>query len=116
MNTSIKYLAQKLVVIHNLEKMRDCPRWKTNVDWVVQIRKHHSLTDMAFPDTTLNNWKAGGTSPTCWNKKVNSHRNVWLCQFLGIDPHCDNWLSSDVKTFIVFYTGVLSVNAPGGFV
>lgn len=106
MRTSVKYLAQKLILIHNLEKARVCPRWKTNVDWVVQVRLFHFLSEDAFPDTTLSNWKAGGTCPNCWNKEVDGQRNVWLCQFLGIDPHCDDWLLSDMDGFVEFYASL----------
>ena len=100
----VRMLAQKLIFIHNFEKRRDFPRWRTNVDWVVKIRKFNSLSVVDFPDTVLINWKAGGTSNVCWEKQIHIQRNKWLCKFLGIDPEAQIWINSHIEAFRTFYT------------
>ena len=96
-------LAQKLIFIHNFEKRRNLPRWQTNVDWVVKIRKFNSLSVEDFPDTALLNWKAGGTANLCWEKQIHIQRNKWFCDYLGIDSEAHNWRSSHIEEFRPFY-------------
>jgi len=97
-------LAQKLIFIHNYEKQRSVPRWQTNVDWVVKIRKFNSLSVVDFPDTVIINWKAGGTSNICWKKEIPIQRNEWFCNFLGIHPKAQIWYSSNIEAFQSFYS------------
>ena len=99
----VRMLAQKLIFIHNFEKRRSFPRWQTNVDWVVKIRKFNSLSVADFPDTVIINWKAGGTTNICWEKQIHIQRNEWFCSFLGIDPESKIWCNSNIEAFQSFY-------------
>ena len=99
----VRMLAQKLIFIHNFEKRRSLPRWRTNVDWAVKIRNFSSLSVVDFPDTVIVNWKAGGTSKVCWEKQIHIQRNKWFCDFLGIDPEAQIWSNSDIEVFQSFY-------------
>ena len=104
----VRMLAQKLIFIHNAEKVQEDPRWRTNIDWVVKVREFNSISEMQFPDTTITNWKAGGTHDICWEKRINSARNLWLCRYLGIDHNGTTWRFSDMKDFSEFYTAFRS--------
>lgn len=100
---SVRMLAQKLIFIHNTEKQCRFPRWRTNVDWCVKIRKFNSLAYEDYPDTTIVNWKAGGTINVCWKKQVHVSRNEWFCHFLGINPESATWCDSDLEEFQSYY-------------
>lgn len=99
----VRFLAQKLMIIHRLEVESVNPRWLSNVDWVSKIRKRFNLNPDDLPDTTIINWKAGGTQSQCWLKEIPVVRNNWLCSYLGFSPDNPKWLAASVPEFIEFY-------------
>lgn len=99
----VRYLAQKLIMIHDLEKKSEFPRWKTNIDWVRQLRRFHGIETWMFPDTTIINWKQGGTSHECWNKEIPNIKNSWFCQFLGFSSEMSPWRNGSLDEFSEFY-------------